>query len=128
MYMSVVFAAISALSLAMAQIGTIDGPVIPGTTGKLGDAKITTNNPAGVTYTAFLPTSNSTGIRGYIAATSNANGTGVNFNVNLYGFPSASLGPFCKLSIVLKILASWTYINRHGNSVSHPRSAGSFGW
>ncbi|KAL6718068.1 hypothetical protein ACLMJK_004153 [Lecanora helva] len=82
------FAALSSLALAAAQ-----APV-PGVTGKLGDAPITTNNPAGVTYTAFLPNSNSTGVRGYVAATSSANGTGVSFNVNLYGFPSPSLGPF----------------------------------
>ncbi|KAL9130598.1 MAG: hypothetical protein Q9217_001258 [Psora testacea] len=35
-----------------------------------------------------------TQIRGYVAATTNANGTGVNFNVNLSGFPSSTLGPF----------------------------------
>ena len=101
MHASIALAALSGLSLVSAQIGTIDGPVIPGTTGKLGDAKITTNNPPGVTYTAVLPNSNTTGIRGYIAATSNANGTGVSFNVNLYGFPSASLGPFRESSILL---------------------------
>jgi len=39
-------------------------------------------------------TGNTTNIRGYIAATSNANGTGVVFNINFYGFPDMSLGPF----------------------------------
>ena len=76
-----------------------DGPVIPGTTGKLGNALVTTNNPAGVTYTAFLPESNSTTIRGYVSATATANGTGVTFNVNLSGFTNVgTLGPFRKLS------------------------------
>ena len=112
MHSSVAFAILSGLALASAQTPppggvliegspSYDGPVVPGTTGKLGDAKITTNNPAGVTYTAFLPNSNTTGVRGYVAATSNANGTGVSFNVNLYGFPSASEGPFCKSSTAL---------------------------
>lgn len=54
-----------------------------------------------VTYTAFLPKSNTTGIRGYVAATSNGNGTGVKFNVNVYGLPDASFGPFRKSSIAL---------------------------
>ena len=67
---------------------------VPGTTGKLGDAQISTNNPIGVTYQAILPDSNTTGIRGYIAGTTNTNGTGVNFNINFYGFPDQSLGPF----------------------------------
>ena len=79
--------ALSALALVSAQ-------VVPGTTGKLGDAQISTNNPIGVTYQAILPDSNTTGIRGYIAGTSNANGTGVYFNINFYGFPSETLGPF----------------------------------
>lgn len=76
--------------------GTLSGLPVPGTTGKLGNASIVTGNPSGVTYTAILPNSNTTGIRGYVAGTSNANGTGVNFNINLYGFPDQSLGPFSK--------------------------------
>lgn len=67
---------------------------VPGTTGALGPAEIVQGNPAGVTYTAILPNKNSTSIRGYVAGTSASNGTGVNFNINLYGFPSADLGPF----------------------------------
>lgn len=66
-------------------------------TGKLGDALVVTNNPVGVTYTAFLPDTPKSTIRGYVAGTSNANGTGVNFNVNIYGLPDMSLGPFRKL-------------------------------
>ena len=95
MHSSIALVALSGLALVGAQ-----APVVPGVTGKLGDAKITTNNPAGVTYTATLPNSNSTGIRGYISATSNTNGTGVKFNVNLFGFPSASLGPFREYSSI----------------------------
>ncbi|KAL9010588.1 MAG: hypothetical protein Q9173_004489 [Seirophora scorigena] len=68
--------------------------VVDAATGQLGDAAIVQGNPVGVTYTATLPDSPTTGIRGYVAGTSNANGTGVNFNVNLFGFPDASLGPF----------------------------------
>ncbi|KAL9585196.1 MAG: hypothetical protein Q9212_001661 [Teloschistes hypoglaucus] len=70
------------------------GPIVPGTTGKLGDAAIVTTNPPGITYTATLPNSTTSGIRGFVAGTSNANGTGVVFNINLSGFPDASLGPF----------------------------------
>ena len=85
---------------ALTPSSTYDGPVQPGFVGIGGNAFITTNNPVGVTYTATLPNSNTTGIRGYVAATSNTNGTGVKFNVNLFGFPDASLGPFCK-SLIL---------------------------
>ena len=63
-------------------------------TGKLGDAPITTNNVAGVSYQATLPDRNTTGLRGQITAVSGGNGTGVTFNINFYGFPAASQGPF----------------------------------
>jgi len=86
---SSLFLTVAASGLALVQA--------QGATGKLGDAAVVTGNPAGVTYTAILPNSNSTGIRGYVAGTSTSNGTGVNFNINLYGFPDASLGPFRKL-------------------------------
>ena len=74
-----------------------DGVVIPGVTGEKGNAPITTNNPAGVTYQAILPKVNfdgATDVQGYISGTSNSNGTGVVFNINFYNFPSPSLGPF----------------------------------
>jgi hypothetical protein len=64
------------------------------TTGKLGDAAVTTNNPAGVSYQAVLPEKATTNIGGQITGTSTANGTGVMWNVNFYGFPDVSLGPF----------------------------------
>ncbi|MCJ1305721.1 hypothetical protein MMC08_008537 [Hypocenomyce scalaris] len=93
-----ILSALPLLALTTAQAtlidGSIDGPIVPGTTGKLGNATITQDNPLGVTYSAVLPDSNTTGIRGYVAGTSNSNGTGVVFNINLYGFPSEALGPF----------------------------------
>lgn len=93
MHSSFVIAALSGLALANAQAAPV-----PGTTGQLGDADITTENPAGVTYTATLLDKNTTTIRGYIAATSSSNGTGVNFNVNLFGFTDfATQGPYSKL-------------------------------
>jgi hypothetical protein len=67
-------------------------------TGKLGDAAISTKNPAGVSYQAVLQDKNTTSLRGYVTGTSNANGTGVQFNINLYGFPSLQeFGPFSKI-------------------------------
>ncbi|KAL8838039.1 MAG: hypothetical protein Q9170_002275 [Blastenia crenularia] len=93
MYSAVVATALTGLVVVNA-VGPIDGTIVPGTTGKLGNAAIVENNPVGVTYTAVLPNSPTTGIRGYVAGTSNANGTGVNFNINLYGLPDASFGPF----------------------------------
>ncbi|MCJ1314132.1 hypothetical protein MMC25_007812 [Agyrium rufum] len=87
--------AIALLSLSALSLTTAQSTIIPGTTGKLGNASITTSNPIGVTYQAFLPDSNTTTLRGYIAGTSNSNGTGVNYNINFYGFPSeAEFGPF----------------------------------
>jgi hypothetical protein len=125
MHSAIALAALSGLALLNAQAvlgaGTIDGPVIPGTTGKLGNAPITTSNPAGVTYTAVLPNRNTTGVRGYVSATSNANGTGVLFNVNLYGFPDALLGPFCKSTIRKSNLSIAP--DAIVNSVPHPRPA-----
>ena len=89
MHSAVILAALSGLALVNA------GLPVPGTTGKLGDAAITQNNPQCVTYNATLPSSGS--VQGYVAATANANGTGVFFNVYLTGLPSESLGPFCEL-------------------------------
>ncbi|KAI4214493.1 MAG: hypothetical protein LQ351_002910 [Letrouitia transgressa] len=86
MQSSILIALATGLTFANAQAGV--------TTGKLGDAAIVNGNPLGVTYTATLPNRPDTNIRGYISGTSNSNGTGVNFNINLSGFPSPSLGPF----------------------------------
>ena len=60
------------------------------TTGKLGNASITTN-PVNVAYVATLPTG--TSVQGMIEGVSNTNGTGVQFNVNFYQFPDGQ-GPF----------------------------------
>ena len=90
MYSAITFAALSGFVLAGAQTGV---------TGKLGNALITSNNPPGVSYTATLPDSPKTGVRGSITATSNSNDTGVAISVNLFGFPDPSLGPFCKLYV-----------------------------
>lgn len=80
--------------LAAVNAQGIDGPIIPGTTGQLGDAPVTTNNPVGVVYQAILPYSNTSNIRGSITGTTTSNGNGVLFIVNFSGFPSSSLGPF----------------------------------
>ena len=70
-------------------------------TGQRGDAAITTHNLLGASYQAVLPESNTTGIRGQITGTSNSNGTGVEFNINFYGFPNeASNGPFGMLLLL----------------------------
>lgn len=59
-------------------------------------------NPAGVTYQAILPESAKSSVRGYVAGTSAPDGNGVNFNVNIYGLPDASLGPFSKQPLVVE--------------------------
>lgn len=85
----------SLFAIALAGLVVVHAALpVPGTTGELGPAEIVEGNPAGVTYTAILPNKNTTTIRGYVAGTSASNGTGVNFNINLYGFPSSDLGPF----------------------------------
>lgn len=103
MHSTIALAALSGLALVRAQVPgattiegspTYDGLPVPGTTGKLGNAAITQDNPLCVTYNASLPSSGS--IQGYVSATANANGTGVFFTVYLSGLPSESLGPFCK--------------------------------
>ena len=106
MHSAIALAALSGLALVNAQIPgattiegspTYDGLPVPGTTGKLGNALITQNNPQCVTYNATLPSTGS--VQGYVAATANANGTGVFINVFITGLPSESLGPFCKLML-----------------------------
>jgi len=78
---SFLFTFVASASLALGQ-----------TTGKLGNAAITENNPSQVAYVATLPTGN--GIQGQIEGVSNTNGTGVNFNINFFNFPDTSEGPF----------------------------------
>lgn len=104
----------------------LTGFIVPGTTGALGDAAVVDGNPVGVTYTATLPNITTSDIRGFIAGTSNANGTGVFFNINLSGLPDASLGPFCKSS-ALHIQVCIATIQRLISlpcSVPYPRPAG----
>lgn len=96
MHASTLITLAASITLASAQ-NPLNGYPVPGVTGQLGDAAITQNNPIGVTYTATLPDSPTSGIRGFISGTSGANGTGVQFNVNFFGFPDASLGPFSTL-------------------------------
>ncbi|MCJ1314288.1 hypothetical protein MMC25_007968 [Agyrium rufum] len=78
---------------------TYDGPPVIGFTGPGGNATVQTNNPA-ATYQAILPTTefdSATGtvITGTVLASTNADGTGVTFSLNLAGFPSvAEYGPF----------------------------------
>ena len=107
MLSKILVAALSGLAFVNNVQASISTPLVKRTTGKLGDAAITQNNPSNVVYQAILPNSNTTDIRGYIAGTSNANGTGIQFNINFYGFPDASLGPFCMWSFLSIALESF---------------------
>ncbi len=93
MYSAVLAIALAGLTMVNAQAPGAPVP-IPGVTGKLGDATVVDDNEAGVTYTAFLPNRTTSDLRGFVAGTSNANGTGVNFAISVSGFPDPSLGPF----------------------------------
>src|ERR1700730_2539902 len=97
---SFLFAVVASASLALSQ-----------TTGKLGDAAITENNPSQVAYVATFPTGN--GIQGQIEGVSNTNGTGVNFNINFFNFPDASEGPFRKQSPHSSYQAFLSYHHHH---------------
>ena len=113
MYSKTRIVALSGLALAVAvpqtqpagpPNATIQGsPVYDGppalVSGKLGDAPVTMNNPAGVTYQAILPNVATTSIRGSISGTSGPGGQGVQFIVNFTGFPSQALGPFGRSSL-----------------------------
>lgn len=126
MYSAILATALTGLSVANAA-----APIVPGTTGKLGDAAIVTTNPPGITYTATLPNSTTSDIRGFVAGTSNANGTGVVFNINLSGFPDPSLGPFCKQLSDLgrsNVLDGRRGLTWPRLSVPHPRSASPSEW
>ena len=115
MYSSILPIALSGLALVSAQNPpaptpssaviiegdpSFDGPVIPGTTGKLGNAQVVQGDPAGASYIATLPTTDTftnTTIRGSVLATSGAGGTGVQFSVSLSGFPAGDVnGPYRK--------------------------------
>lgn len=92
MHSTLLIAALSSFALVRAQSPT----PIPGTTGELGPAEEVEGNPPGVTYQAILPDSEKTTIRGYVTGTSSADGKGVDFNVNIFGLPDSSRGPFSK--------------------------------
>ncbi|EKG19509.1 Superoxide dismutase copper/zinc binding protein [Macrophomina phaseolina MS6] len=64
-----------------------------GATGKLGDAAVITNNPAGAVYAATLPNREDTPVRGSIVASSVGGGTGVQFQISISGLPEGE-GPF----------------------------------
>lgn len=90
MHSTLFIAALSSFALARAQSPT----PVPGTTGELGPAAEVEGNPPGVTYQAILPESKKSTIRGYVAGTSSPDGKGVDFNINIFGLPDSSLGPF----------------------------------
>lgn len=65
-------------------------------TGKLGNATIQSNNPAGVAYIATLTPNSKSNIAGNVLALTSSDNTGVNFQIALTGLPSEG-GPFCML-------------------------------
>lgn len=119
MHSTLFIAALSTFALVHAQSPT----PIPGTTGELGPAEEVEGNPPGVTYQAILPDSKKSTIRGYVAGTSSPDGKGVDFNVNIFGLPDSSLGPFRKLimsqvkEISLTMLAIRTVYHIHDQPV-----------
>ena len=116
MLSSYIIAFLASFALASAQ-----------TTGQLGNAVVASGEPVGVSYQAVLPNSNTTGIRGQITGTTNANGTGTSFNVNFYGFPDeATFGPFSKSAQGPHAVASIDMLTST-HSLSHPRIPGLFG-
>jgi len=91
---SVLAVATALLSLASAQSTTL--PI----TGILGNASIVSDNPAGVVYTATLPTteffnpSDPRGnIKGSVSGVAGTNGVGVTFSVSFSNLPTSG-GPF----------------------------------
>ncbi len=87
---SILLSAVSALTLVTAQ--TPSPPAAAN--GRLGSAAVVSDNPVGVTYVATLPDSRTSGIRGTVTARSGANGLGVEFTLDVSGFPNNALGPF----------------------------------
>lgn len=69
-------------------------------TGKLGDAAVVTNNPAGATYKATLPEKSSTKVRGFVTISSGAGGKGASYVINLTGLPTSG-GPFSMTYLLL---------------------------
>lgn len=66
-------------------------------TGKLGDATVQKNNPAGVAYIASLNPTSKSNISGTVLALTSSDNVGVNFQIALTGLPSEG-GPFRMLN------------------------------
>ena len=62
-------------------------------TGKLGDATVQKNNPAGVAYIASLNPTGNSNISGTVLALTSSDNVGVNFQIALTGLPAEG-GPF----------------------------------
>lgn len=62
-------------------------------TGKLGDATVQKNNPAGVAYIASLNPTSKSNISGTVLALTSSDNVGVNFQIALTGLPAEG-GPF----------------------------------
>ena len=77
----------------------LSAAAIAQTTGQLGDAEVVTGLPIGVTYKATLLNKNTTTLRGTVTGTTNSDGTGIVWTVDVSGFPDSSLGPFCESSL-----------------------------
>ncbi|OJD38707.1 superoxide dismutase [Diplodia corticola] len=71
-------------TLVLAAAGAV---AAAGVTGKLGDAAVVTNNPAGAVYVATLPNRDDTPVRGSITASSVGGGQGVRFQLSISGLP-----------------------------------------
>ncbi|KAL2134363.1 hypothetical protein VTI74DRAFT_354 [Chaetomium olivicolor] len=87
---------VAAQATSSTSSGAPSSTVTPGSeTGKLGDATVVTNNPAGVVYKAVLPESaffkpaypNGGNIKGEVTAVANPDGAGVLFNLKLSNLP-----------------------------------------
>lgn len=104
-----------------------DGPVIKGTTGKLGNAQVITNNPLGAQYKATFSDSK-TYVRGSLTAQTGPGGKGVQFSISVSGFPSANAGPFCTSRITSFGLKVAMLTVGPLNSVPHPSEARPCRW
>lgn len=80
-------------SIILAAAGTVAATGYSGVTGKLGDAAVITNNPAGAVYAATLPNREDTPVRGSVVASTVGGGEGVEFQVSISGLPAEG-GPF----------------------------------
>lgn len=90
MHTSIILSALSGLALVAAQKNSSVG-----VTGSLGHAAIVTDNPQDVVYTAKLPESSKSRIRGYITGKANDNGVGVIFEVKMTGFELDKSPDYC---------------------------------